>query len=412
MLSSGELGFLRDTLKKCHIDTEIIKPGEIKKKIAERIPDFISGKSYDDTSLKITVPTKLERKTVYKLTDSFGFSYTYFLISEGSDDDVLIIGPYVHERPSESKISEYAEKNSLSVKHGRYLAEYYAGITVIDRGSFIFTMLSSFCERRWKTASFAIVDINDEYSSPASPISNTPKEENFDELLADMKTMEKRYKYENELIEAVTLGQTHKESFFIASFNELMFEKRVPDLLQNARNYCIIMNTLLRKAAENGGVHPVYIDRVSGDFALKIECLSLPSDTAMLMKDMFKTYCRLVQKHTMNGYSELVKNTVLLIDSDISAPISPSALAKTHNVSLGYLSTLFRKETGKTLTEYIKDRRISHAKHLLKTTQLQVQTIALHCGILDLQYFSKCFKKNTGQTPKQYRESKKQENKG
>ena len=165
------------------------------------------------------------------------------------------------------------------------------------------------------------------------------------------------------------------------------------------------MNTLLRKAAESGGVHPVYLDRVSSDFAAKIEDMSFLSELTPLMKTMFSSYCRLVQRHTFNGLSELVKNTILLIDSDISAPLSVSDIAKTQNVSLGYLSAVFKKETGTTLTEHIKNKRISHAKHLLATTELQIQAIALQCGIPDLQYFSKLFKKETGQAPNRYRHS-------
>ena len=40
---------------------------------------------------------------------------------------------------------------------------------------------------------------------------------------------------------------------------------------------------------------------------------------------------------------------------------------------------------------------------LLRTTKLQIQTIAQHCGIMDVHYFSRIFKKVTGQTPKEYR---------
>ena len=41
--------------------------------------------------------------------------------------------------------------------------------------------------------------------------------------------------------------------------------------------------------------------------------------------------------------------------------------------------------------------------HLLKTTRLQVQTVAQHCGMMDVQYFSKTFKKIAGVTPREYR---------
>ena len=164
------------------------------------------------------------------------------------------------------------------------------------------------------------------------------------------------------------------------------------------------MNTLLRKAAEDGGVHPVYINQISSEFATKIEQLTTVADNSSLMLDMFRSYCRLVRNHSMKDYSLLIQKTVLLIDSDLSANLSLRSLAANQNVSSGYLATTFKRETGKTVSEYIRDKRMKHAAHLLGTTHLQVQTIALHCGIMDVQYFSKTFKKYTGKTPKEYRE--------
>ena len=75
------------------------------------------------------------------------------------------------------------------------------------------------------------------------------------------------------------------------------------------------------------------------------------------------------------------------------------------NVSAGYLSSLFKQETGETLTEHVNRKRVKFAMRLLGTTRLQVQTIAQHCGILDVHYFSKVFKKYAGMTPKEYRNS-------
>ena len=47
------------------------------------------------------------------------------------------------------------------------------------------------------------------------------------------------------------------------------------------------------------------------------------------------------------------------------------------------------------------------ATYLLTTTGLQIQTVALHCGIMDVQYFTKIFKRMKGMTPRQYREASK-----
>ena len=64
---------------------------------------------------------------------------------------------------------------------------------------------------------------------------------------------------------------------------------------------------------------------------------------------------------------------------------------------------------GKTLTEYIRERRMEYASYLLQTTDLQIQTVALHCGIMDVQYFSKLFKRQFGTAPSQHRNSHKHE---
>ncbi len=223
------------------------------------------------------------------------------------------------------------------------------------------------------------------------------------ETLANIKAMEQRYAFENEMIHAVAHGQMQFEDKFVSSTYTAFFEKRANDPVRNAKNYAIIMNTLLRKAAEHGGVHPIYLDQISSEYAVKIENGADFSEISSLMSEMFRTYCRLVREHTGKGYSLIVQNTILLIDADISADISPHALAVAQNVTPAYLSTVFRRETGKTLCAYIRERRMAVAAHLLVTTKLQIQTIALHCGIMDVQYFSKLFKKQYGVTPTQYR---------
>jgi AraC-like DNA-binding protein len=346
----------------------------------------------------------IEDKTLYRYTDGLGRCFIYLRLP-AQRDTLLLIGPYVSVRPSQRRIFELGEGLGISPKNMKYFEEYYTGISVVEEGSPLFVMLSAFCERIWEQPSFAMVDANAEHKNPVSPINETAKADSFDDVIVNMKAMEKRYEYENELMKAVSLGQMHNEIALISAFNSEVFEKRVTDPIRNAKNYAIIMNTLLRKSAENGGVHPVYLDRISSEFAVKIEQVSSSADTSELMRDMFRAYCRLVRKHSMKNLSSVTQKAILLIDSDLSASLSLRSIAESQGISLGYLSTVFKKDTGKTVSEYIRDKRIKHAEHLLSTTRLQVQTVALHCGIMDVQYFSKIFKKQTGKTPKEYRES-------
>ena len=120
---------------------------------------------------------------------------------------------------------------------------------------------------------------------------------------------------------------------------------------------------------------------------------------------MAQGYCRLVRNHTTKGYSTPIQKAIILIEGNLSSDLSLARLARELNVNSSYLSTLFKKETGSTVTDYITDRRISHAKHLLKSSRLQVQTVGQLCGFEDVHYFSKVFKRLAGYTPKQYRQN-------
>ena len=177
----------------------------------------------------------------------------------------------------------------------------------------------------------------------------------------------------------------------------------MPDRLRNLKNYCIVLNTLLRKAAENGGVHPVQLDSVSSDLAKKLENTHSLSAIPDFMADTVKTYCNLVKRHSIKNYSPIVQKAIIRIQNDLTSDLSLNTMAKMCNVSPSYFSSLFKKETGKTLTKYTNDKRVALAKRLLKTTNLQVQTIAQHCGILDLHYFCRIFKASVGKTPTEYK---------
>ena len=159
----------------------------------------------------------------------------------------------------------------------------------------------------------------------------------------------------------------------------------------------------MRKAAEKGGVHPFYIDKLSSSLAKRIENITMVREVGPLMEDIFKNYCRYVRKYSTSKYSPPVQKAILHIGASLNSDLSLSSLASNLGLSRSYLCDLFKKETGTTVTEYINQKRVKRATHLLSTTKLQVQTVAQHCGMSDVNYFSKLFKKYTGKTPNEYR---------
>ena len=218
-----------------------------------------------------------------------------------------------------------------------------------------------------------------------------------------MKQMEERYAYENELMEIVAKGLTHRAEVMMSSVSQLNYQSRTADPLRNMKNYCIICNTLLRKAAERGGVHPLHLDRVSSNFARQIETTPTLEKSNTLIGNMIRSYCRLVRTHAGNHYSAVVQKTLTYIEANLSGDLSLSSLAQLMQVSPSYLSTLFHRETGRTLAEHITSQRMKVALQLLGSTRLQVQNIAQLSGFTDPNYFSKLFRRFYGVTPLQYR---------
>jgi AraC-like DNA-binding protein len=349
----------------------------------------------------------MKEGTVYKLTDAFYRHFLCLLLPLSPTNEALIIGPFLSEPVSGDTLLLFGEEIGISPQKQRYLKEYYESLSILPLDSPLMTVFYTFCELIWQSPSFSIEELEGENASISMSTSKSTNAHNPSESLVNIKAIEIRYDFENELMRSVSLGQLHLEDSFLSAFSNDVFEKRASDPLRNAKNYSIIMNTLLRKAAENGGVHPVYLDKVSSDFAHKIELLPSASKVSALMQDMFRTYCRLVRRHNLKKYSPVVQKTILTIDSDLGADLSAKTLSQSQNISLGYLSAIFRKEVGQTLSSYVRQKRMEHAKYLLSRTELQVQSVALHCGILDVVYFTKSFKREVGMTPSEYRAAQK-----
>ncbi len=86
-------------------------------------------------------------------------------------------------------------------------------------------------------------------------------------------------------------------------------------------------------------------------------------------------------------------------------PPSVQYLADQCHRSPTYLSDLLKKETGRTAKTHINDFLVDQAKHLLLTSEDSISGIAYTLGFNYPHYFSRLFKRKTGMTPQQYRET-------
>ncbi|MDO4276191.1 MAG: response regulator [Eubacteriales bacterium] len=84
--------------------------------------------------------------------------------------------------------------------------------------------------------------------------------------------------------------------------------------------------------------------------------------------------------------------------------LSLSGIASVVGLNESYFSGIFKKDTGKSITEYLNEIRIKKARDLIAATNLKNYEIAEKVGINNSSYFSTIFKKYTGMTIQEYRQ--------
>ncbi|MEN9567123.1 MAG: hypothetical protein RLZZ69_2319, partial [Cyanobacteriota bacterium] len=101
--------------------------------------------------------------------------------------------------------------------------------------------------------------------------------------------------------------------------------------------------------------------------------------------------------------SPIVEKVLYFIAINYPNSIGLQEVAKEVNLSPAYLTDLIRRETGKTVGNWIVERRMTEARHLLLETDRPVNQIAESVGYFDSSYFIRLFRRLNGTTPQAWR---------
>lgn len=395
----AEMDFMTNVLKRMRLQVHILRAGDTLESLDDGLRGVLGMQEAISDMIRFAQHWT-RPKTIYKVVDSFRCCYIHFLMPIADGAQAVVIGPYLTADLSHEEMLEIAQKLSIPLERVPQMEEYFASKPVLTDPSPVMALVGAFGEALWGgEESFDIEDVNFEHHADG-PLEADIEQTDPAEM---MRRMEERYAFENEMLEIVSKGLTNRAEGLLAHISRLNFSRRTADPLRNMKNYCIICNTLMRKAAEQGGVHPLHLDRMSGTYARKIENAANQDACYALIRDMLRSYSRLVRTHSIRQYSAIVQRVMTFIDANLAGDLDLQTIAKAQQVSRGYLSALFHRETGRTLIEHITERRMKAALQLLTETKLQIQAIAQLCGFADPNYFGKQFKRFFGVTPALYR---------
>lgn len=101
--------------------------------------------------------------------------------------------------------------------------------------------------------------------------------------------------------------------------------------------------------------------------------------------------------------SNLMRKAREFIHANFNKDVTLDIVAEHIHLSPSYFSKIFKKETGETFTDYLANYRISIAKSLLKDNMYKAVEVSEMVGFRDIKYFYKVFKKHTDLTPSEFK---------
>lgn len=354
-------------------------------------------KPYEDLRKQVAA---LPTHSAIFMTDGLGCRY--FICSKNDrkegPDEIITIGPYLAEPLHDPALLKNMKKWNLPEVRFEEIRGYYQQLPCIAQES-IRPVLRLFADSFFEDSSYETVDFT------ASTAAITSGSGHSAPAQLDPAALEYRYQLENELMQQIRNGDTRKAITVFHTFAQASssMAPRLSDRLRDRKDLLITLNTISRKASEQAGVHPWYIDHLSNQIIPMIEQTASEAESDRTNRAIIERYCSLVRELSFADYSELIREAARYINRNLSAELTLQGLADICNVNASYLSARFKKETGYAPIEYINRRRVRQAGFLLVTTPLPVRSIAEQVGFTDYNYFSRVFHRITGISPSGYR---------
>lgn len=163
---------------------------------------------------------------------------------------------------------------------------------------------------------------------------------------------------------------------------------------------------VISRAAVDAGADINEIFLINENFTANIEEFTTLEDLSAWVSNMLQRFISFTFEFDKVKHADAVYKVIEYIKTNFRRHMSLEDIAASTYLSKTYLSSLFKKETGYSISEYINIVRIDRSKSLLMEENMSIIEIANLCGFEDQSYFTKVFKHIVGITPKKYRENR------
>ena len=168
----------------------------------------------------------------------------------------------------------------------------------------------------------------------------------------------------------------------------------------------IVLDSSEGRAAMDGGLSRQQALGVGDSYIRQVESADTIEEVMGIYEPMVSDFIRRVHnKHLQQQYSVPIRNCMDYMEQHITEPLTVRSVVEGTGYTGYYISNLFRRETGKSLGEYINERKVEYAKHLLLETGDSVGANSKQLNFSSASHFTAVFRQVTGMTPSAFREA-------
>ncbi len=176
--------------------------------------------------------------------------------------------------------------------------------------------------------------------------------------------------------------------------------------MRQYKNRCISLATIASRAAIDGGSNAPTCYQMCDLYCQKVEQCKTVVEINSVMEKMLNNFCDMVKSSEFaKADNPTIKRTIEYINENIHTKIKVDDISGKLHINPSYLSSKFKKETGISIPNYINKQKINEAKKLLAFSDNSIIDISNYLSFSSQSYFHNQFKKITGKTPKEYRDS-------
>ena len=344
----------------------------------------------------------------FPVIKSTKYHENYFAVNLRKDDLFLgtfILGPSTYSPITAEAINKIISENNVPLSYKRDLITFYNSIQVIDYSRLInSSLLLHYSIYNEMLKPSTIMEKNSSLEDVVLKIGNDSKnilsKSRQDLFFHHTPTLEKNF------LKCIKEGNKEKLLQYLAAPEDGEYGVLSDNPLRSKKNFLICCVTIATRAAIDGGLEPEVAYSLSDSYIQNIEYLYDVKDLQILENTMYCDFADNVSRANKLKYSKTIITCQNYISNHLYQEISLSEIAQFIGLTPKYLSTLFNKEVGITLSEYIQNKRIEESKHLLSSSTHSILDIATWIGFHDQSHFTRIFKKITGTTPKKFRDNK------